>query len=564
MIGAPQTTFSTRAEGIGHLLRDRRLQVPPFQRSYAWTESEVDAFWSDLNEALSLDDPEYFLGTIVLSETSGAHATIIDGQQRLATVALLFAAIRDAFAQRGDSDRALVIERDYLAGKSIVTAQLEPHLSLNTEDDDYFQHLILSPLHESGAGSALLSHRRLRAARQLFSERILNEASKARANWARLLLRWVEFLDQKARVILVSVPNDSDAFLIFETVNDRGVELTIADLLRNHLFSLARNRLQLAQRGWQTAVASLDTSVEDQSFVTFLRHYWNSYHGATRERDLYKNLKRNITTQKSALEFIQELGDAAPQYAALQNPDDELWEELKIPPELVHTLLRLELAQNRPLLISAMQLFTRRDFESLLRALVSWSVRGLVVGGIGGGTTERYYSDVAVKLRQGRARTVRDIEKELDPIIPSDDEFFESFARARASRARLARYYLLAIDRARRGIEDASLVSREEETHAALVYVLPRNAEPAEWQMFTEDELAQMVLRLGNRALVDVDVRREFEGADIGTKERLLQESTYLTTSEIAEMLPWLPQSIRNRQQELARTAIRVWPRHAQ
>src|SRR5438067_2488201 len=111
--------IDTDLEGIGHVLRDRTLTVPRYQRSYSWFLEQVEAFWWDLRSAFTADPPEYFLGTIVLTSQPDNRATIIDGQQRLATAAMLFTAIRDEFVRRGDEYRAAVIERDYVASREL-------------------------------------------------------------------------------------------------------------------------------------------------------------------------------------------------------------------------------------------------------------------------------------------------------------------------------------------------------------------------------------------------------------------------------------------------------------
>src|SRR5688572_2835916 len=92
--------FSLR--GIGAELKERRLAVPIYQRSYAWKKEETSEYWSDLESSFSEDALEYFLGTIVMTREDADRATIIDGQQRLATTAILLAAIRDEYRARKD------------------------------------------------------------------------------------------------------------------------------------------------------------------------------------------------------------------------------------------------------------------------------------------------------------------------------------------------------------------------------------------------------------------------------------------------------------------------------
>jgi uncharacterized protein with ParB-like and HNH nuclease domain len=94
------TQLNANLDGIAHTLRDRRLTVPRYQRSYAWGEEQIVTFWEDLRSALFSSTPSYFLGTIVLSsEVNTRGNIIIDGQQRLATAAVLLAAIRDQFVE---------------------------------------------------------------------------------------------------------------------------------------------------------------------------------------------------------------------------------------------------------------------------------------------------------------------------------------------------------------------------------------------------------------------------------------------------------------------------------
>src|SRR4051794_15594527 len=103
VIGKGPSRIDARLEGIGHLLRDRRMEVPRFQRSFSWTGEQVDAFWRDLSAARHAGQNEYFLGTVVATPNKRQGTwSVIDGQQRLAVTVLLFAAIRDEFLRNAD------------------------------------------------------------------------------------------------------------------------------------------------------------------------------------------------------------------------------------------------------------------------------------------------------------------------------------------------------------------------------------------------------------------------------------------------------------------------------
>jgi hypothetical protein len=119
------------------------------------------------------------------------------------------------------------------------------------------------------------------------------------------LANWVEYLRESVRVIVVDVPTDADAFLIFETLNDRGADLTIADLLKNYLFRHAEDSLETVRDGWVRALGALEISAENSVFTSFLRHLWSSKYGATREKDLYASIKDRVTTRTQAIGLVR-------------------------------------------------------------------------------------------------------------------------------------------------------------------------------------------------------------------------------------------------------------------
>jgi hypothetical protein len=102
--------------GIGKLLKNSRFSVPPHQRPYAWQQEQVQELYRDVTDAKNRKSEEYFLGTIVLANGPDGRQSIIDGQQRLVTVSVLIAAIRDYFAQNGQMQRAEDIGREYATG----------------------------------------------------------------------------------------------------------------------------------------------------------------------------------------------------------------------------------------------------------------------------------------------------------------------------------------------------------------------------------------------------------------------------------------------------------------
>lgn len=342
-----ETKIGFDLDAVGHLLEDKALAVPIYQRPYSWTADEIGDLKNDLASALAQPDPEYFLGTIVLSaEGTASRLTIVDGQQRLATTTMLLAAIRDEYRERGDVNRAAIVQRDFIAKATLASGADVPQLRLNSEDDHFFQDLVVNPT-DPPPSLDRGSHRLIADAYESLRGFVKAAAENVGAEWDQRLLAWVNFVQEALLAIVVVVPTESDAFLIFETLNDRGADLTIADLLKNYLFGRAGPQLDQVRDRWVGSLGTLEISAENATFVTFLRHYWSSKHGATRERELYKDIKKRVVTDGQAVDFADELHKAARLYAALLNTDHEFWASLGTGTKgAVETLLRLDLEQS--------------------------------------------------------------------------------------------------------------------------------------------------------------------------------------------------------------------------
>jgi Protein of unknown function DUF262/Protein of unknown function (DUF1524) len=549
--------------GIASVLKDEKFRVPIYQRSYAWDSAEIDDFWDDLKHAIDSGEPDYFLGTLVLTpdEKSG-RTTIIDGQQRLATTSLLLAALRNVYRERDESALADEIQKDYLSWLDRRSKQREPRVVLNAEDDPFFRELVIEEGKPPTASRD--SHERLASAYTNLQKRLEVDVADHGKRGDDRLLDWAEYLDKQASVITVTVPTEADAFVIFETLNDRGAPLTLGDLLKNYLFMRSGSRLETVKTSWVQALTAMDLSAENDLFITFLRHHWSSKEGAIRERELYSKIKEAVSSGGQTVKYAKELAEAAKLYRAITEPGDEHWGKTgfgKSTPTNVRTLLDLGLEQNRPLLLAVMQHFTVAEQRQTLKALVSWSVRGLVVGGIGGGQTERAYCDAAVKIRKGTIKTTDALLSELVSIVPDDSDFKDAFSRARQTKPKIARYIQLALERTQGGQAEPELVPNDDAEHVNLEHILPRNAKPADWPQFAPEEVSQWANRLGNHTLLKKTQNGKIGNKSWTVKQPILAKSSLTLTKTPAKAMIWDKAAIVARQKKLAQLAIKAWPR---
>lgn len=548
--------------GLGKILATFRLRVPPHQRSFSWTLAEFTDFWDDLQQSMERDESTYFFGPIILSAQSGREGpfTVIDGQQRLATTSILLASIRDVLKGMDDSERADQIQRDYLGSRDLRTRDVTPTLLLNEDDVDFFRRSV-SEATEDVPEPRRQSNRRIREAREFFLKKLSEFEGEDREEKVNWLLDWVGYVVDKAVVMLAVVPAESDAYVIFETLNARGRELAIADLLKNHLFGTARDSLNEVKIFWQLAEQRI-SDVDEQAIPGFLRHFWNSQNELVREKDLYRAFRDEIQNQNHCERFAVKLEECSAVYAAILNPRHSFWRELDSSVEKAfEVLFDFKLEQNRPFLIAAMQELDRAELDKVIRSLLPWSVRGLVVGGIGKGHAELTYSNAARAIRSNPAMKAEQVLQYLSPIIPANTEFENSFATYSPPRNKRSHYLLRTLEASISNETEPYLVVNPSREELTLEHILPQNPKPQEWPRFEPDQISEYAKRLGNLVLIPRRLNRLLGNKSFDEKHSIYTEADIEITKSVAEFGEWSPQAIEERQRKLARIAVSAWPR---
>jgi hypothetical protein len=544
-------------KGIGAALHHHRFTVPMNQREYRWEEEHVKDLLQDLAKAIDNDNPTYFLGTIVL--TGGEQNEVSDGQQRLATVTILLAAIRD-YMYANDRDRVESIEPVYLRERDLDTNQLVAKLRLNVDDNAYFTNTIISTpgSPERDTEPTLESHKRIRRAAELAQQHVESVVALLRPeDRVERLIRWVKFLRDGVLVILARVPSHLNAYVMFETLNDRGLKASQADLLKNYLLRRAGDRAAEAQRRWARMLGVLDSLDMDDLTVTYLRHVVILTEGPTKERELYAKVESVVTSQSRAISFLDMLADSSTAYAAVLTPSHALWNDYPAScRKHIQTLLDLQIQQIRPLVFAIVRSFSPQEAAKALKLCVSWSVRFLIVGGRGG-LLDRNYALAAQRVGTGEVKTAVALAKSMD-FIPSDAEFEAAFAVARVSQSHLAKYYLRALELQIKGDPEPELIPNTDEV-INLEHVLPDN--PGDnWPEVEQETADAMRRRLGNMVLLKAKRNSAIGNKGFAEKRPLLAESAYRLTSEVGEQQTWGAKEITDRQRRLASLAARTWP----
>ncbi len=151
----PGGILSPELKSIEELLSgDKIFTVPKYQRNFSWTKDEVQELWEDTSTAVEGAKQDYFLDTIVLRDLEDSFE-IIDGQQRLACISMIFSAVRNAFKAKNDNREEQVFLK-FLGSKDFShQAVPKPKLVLNQHNNPVYEKFVIKSVDSVAVGKDL-------------------------------------------------------------------------------------------------------------------------------------------------------------------------------------------------------------------------------------------------------------------------------------------------------------------------------------------------------------------------------------------------------------------------
>ena len=315
-----------------------RFVVPKYQREYVWKRAQ----WEDLFDDINANPTGHFLGSIIcINHTEDAYKTqeleVIDGQQRLISLSLLYAAIYSTFTKLGtlddDSKHELYNLKYRLLLKHQATdPRVEPSHQ-NKNNQDYKAVLKHAGILRDEENPPNLGNRRIMKAYRYFEERLGQQNENGKRQFDSEGLRQLIDKLNEASLVKIEVNSHSDAFILFESLNNRGEPLSALDLIKNKLLAVLEKQkaasIDESFTKWNRLLENLtdDYSVQER----FLRQYYNAFKFkdsigvkgfplATRSNiiQIYEKL-----IDKDATAVFGDLFEKAKLYNRIIAPDDE-------------------------------------------------------------------------------------------------------------------------------------------------------------------------------------------------------------------------------------------------
>lgn len=550
------------------LTRYKPLSVPIFQRPYSWEPEQWSQLWDDLYSHL---DNDYLIGGIVLCGDDTGGELIIDGQQRLATLTILAATCRDIAFEMEDrvlSETVVKFHDDLIAHKELGERDSTPFLSLGEADREWFRERIQeSPDYAKylppGPRIALRipsSNRSLWKC-YLFFRKQLSELLQGRPKKESLALlaKFYRLLHKHLWFVVTRVPDDTTAYTLFEVLNDRGLDLTIADLLKNVVLSEGQRhkRFDHAKKRWALIADQLDYP----HISSYLRYSWMSANGRKiTDNELFATLKSELTgaDRDDFTELLDRWSGEADEYAEIAGISDATPGDVTLARELdllhgygfrtVYTLLLAIWA-----VTSDADTETRAKATRLIRVFM---MRYSIFAGQVTNVLEGSLAALARDIRTSGKCDLRQLAKKLAKIAPRDDVTWGGFV-ALEPRPAVARLLLTEIEDHLAG--DEKKVRSPRDVHVE--HIFPQSADERWIESFRADgEESTFRDRLGNLTLLSGKKNRSISNKAYSEKVKLYQTSQLLITKELPTRWPsWTAVSVDERQHRLLEVAREIW-----
>lgn len=534
-------------------------KVPSYQRDYSWKQDHWEDLWADILTVLNGDSIHY-MGSIVLQNKGDKKYSVIDGQQRLSTLTLIvlgtIKTIQSLIDKNIDKDnnteRIILLTKKFLGDKDPGSLTYSAKLELNENNNSFFQtHLMVfrQPLNEKTLGD---SNKLLWQAYIFFLGKITahfhnNENGEDLANFLNKLVA------ERMMFIQIVVEDELSAYTVFETLNSRGVSLTVTDLLKNYLFSLSTQvDLEHVKEKWRKIV---DTVGLD-SFPAFLRHYWISKNKLIRQEYLFRAMKDVVKTSPKVIDLLDELERNAQLYNALSNSSDPFWIGQKDQKKRIKEIELFKEKQALPLLLAAYNNLTVDEFTKVLRIVSVITFRYTIIGGLHTNLKEDVYNKAAIKISNKELTTANSIAKEVKALYTSDKDFKNDFSTTTINTKRnkkLVRYILFEIEN-----HLAQTDTDYEDSPATIEHILPENAGDEWIANFPVSIQESLVYRLGNYTILEDDKNRACGAKNFEAKKTHYQTSQYSMPRQIISP-DWTPNTLDNRQTKLADYASASW-----
>jgi len=584
----------------------QRLLVPLFQRPYVWNkELQWEPLWRDLKRVLvrymaqpDVEHQPHFLGAVVVQQVQSPigeiqQRAIIDGQQRLTTLQLMFDAIHAQLefvgAKRPAGRLKKLIENDEdSCNKPEDKFKVWP----TNKDRPAFNEVLGAPF---PVDYTKLNHSKskMSLAHQFFSE---SASEWLLENGAEEALLRGEILDRCCRellqIVVIDLDSNENAQEIFETLNARGAALTAADLIKNFVFQRLSEKKVDVVKAYQDFWQDFETPfwekeinygrVKFQRSSLFINHWLIANVGEeVLSREIFSTFKYYADHESgiSMLELLEQMHSVAAKYKEVLDGSENKEEKINRVELFTYRLNSMELDVLRPILIALIDptrvAIPDDQLDKAVSVIESWMVRRLLVR-----ATNKNYNKLVVEMVKIVNRNRQHAGTELENYLsgqasvssywPDNAELQASLSQMRIyknlyrSRIRMILEALEDYSRGWIGGETSKSGTRMKRGSFAIEHIMPQRWQK-NWPIgnYSEDEREALIQTIGNLTLLTTKLNSSVSNSRWPSKSgELTKHDILLINKEVQELgtSGWGEDLIKSRTSTIIGSLIKIWP----
>jgi hypothetical protein len=454
----------------------------------------------------------------------------------------------------------------------------ESEFVLQTESSyPYFQEYIQKAEEPDLRAEVHQEEQTLQAAHHLFLKLVRDIVNSVKSNpklnkqqmsnKIKVELTGIRDLLLSLKIISIRLDDEDDAYLIFETLNTRGKDLALSDLVKNHFSKLLKVKnkgLDQPKEKWAQLRETIEGSKVQLVTDDFIHHYWLSKYDFLPAKSVYKALSKKVDKTNAASE-LQAMVDDAELYRAMHDTEYGKW--TKQESEIQDALKALQLfriKQQVPCVLALMRSYKadvigKKLLERALKDIEKFHFQFSAITSqrSSGGISSMYASlgrrITSDKTSQAVATVINEMRDKLRERVPSEDEFIALFPELiytnKLSKQRtLVKYVLINI------AKHDKVPFAADYDNLTIEHIVPQSRIGQD--KWTEENVGQ----LGNLLLVTQELNLKLKDKDFGAKKVILQEDGYKLPNAISNAKTWTSDLIQERTKELAKLSFNtVW-----
>jgi uncharacterized protein with ParB-like and HNH nuclease domain len=557
---------------MSDVFKKNYFEVPYYQRDYSWEYDQILDFWRDLMDVVDGHQYNHFFGQIVTYNTGGVK-DLIDGQQRI-TTSLVFMAVIQNIATEILENKELTdeprftlfsirkaIKEEYVMYDSANPAlRLQPFNENSDAIHEYFIKLFHGVITTNDNNKDIVPVKNLQFVFQEFNKKIrqyLSNETNIADQIKKLQYLFTTFMD-KFFISMISTANQEDAFVIFETLNSRGKDLSPSEIIKTHLMAQFTRTTddvkEEAKRIWDDMASKFNK--DSEKLTKFIRIYWAASHRLVPSNKLYRDISMDVKGAENTKKILLDLSKIADYYLALDSLNKTKGQKALIKDDVNYSILdlmrKMQVTLHYPI-IFAMLLkgMTSKQMRAVSYKILCVFMRYRAICGYGTNKLEHGYASVAHKIWNQELTTPENINNEMDNklIIGSDEvkgnaELLQKENSSKGKKSWMLKYLLFSFYNQQNNDFDAMSFNDANMGKYDIAHI--------DFDNINEESQNY----IGNYVLIERDILNE---NDILNS---LQQSKLVSNQKLGLFIKnngWNSENIKARQKEFSESTVQVW-----